>query len=90
VEMVATAVGEKTVLSGIVRLTREAQNSKAPIQRLADKVAAVFVPAVMVCALLTFVGWLIFGAPVWDALENAVAVWSSLVPALWDWLPPLL
>jgi Cu+-exporting ATPase len=74
VEMVATAVGEKTVLSGIVRLTREAQNSKAPIQRLADKVAAVFVPAVMVCALLTFVGWLIFGAPVWDALENAVAV----------------
>ena len=57
----AAKVGEDTVLAQIVRLVREAQGSKAPIQRLADVVAAYFVPAVLVIAVLTFVAWTIFG-----------------------------
>jgi len=58
----AAKVGEDTVLAQIVRLVREAQGSKAPIQRLADVVAAYFVPAVLVIAVLTFVAWTIFGS----------------------------
>ena len=74
--MRATRVGRDTVLAQIVRLVEEAQGSKAPIQRLADKVAAVFVPAVMGVALLTFAAWLLWGpAPaIAFALLNFVAV----------------
>ncbi len=57
----ATKVGRETMLSQIIRLVQEAQGSKAPIQRLADRVAAYFVPAVMVLAALTFIVWLLFG-----------------------------
>jgi Cu+-exporting ATPase len=53
----AQSVGSKTVLEQIIRLVEEAQGSKAPIQRLADKVAAVFVPTVFVIAFITFVVW---------------------------------
>lgn len=53
----ATRVGRDTVLAHIVRLVQEAQASKAPIQRLADKIAAVFVPLVILLALITFVVW---------------------------------
>ncbi len=72
----ATAVGEGTVLAHIIRLVREAQGSKAPIQRLVDRVAAVFVPAVIGVAALTFAGWLLFGPqPAFTpALLRAVAV----------------
>lgn len=73
-EMVATAVGEETVLSGIIRLVEAAQSSKAPVQKLADKIAAIFVPAVMAVALVTLLGWLIAGAPASTAIEHAVAV----------------
>ncbi len=57
----ATQVGRDTVLAGIIRLVREAQGSKAPIQRLADQVSAVFVPIVIAIATLTFLGWLTIG-----------------------------
>ena len=57
----ATRVGKDTVLAQIVRMVEEAQASKAPIQRLVDQVAAVFVPVVFVIAALTFVAWLVFG-----------------------------
>jgi len=57
----ATKVGRDTMLAQIVRLVQEAQGSKAPIQRLADRVAAYFVPAVMTLAAMTFITWLIFG-----------------------------
>ena len=55
----ATKVGGETMLAGIIRLVEQAQGSKAPIQRLADTVAGIFVPSVLVIALLTFVGWTI-------------------------------
>ena len=59
--MRATRVGAETTLAGIVRMVEQAQGSKAPIQRLADTVAGIFVPAVLVIALLTFVGWSVAG-----------------------------
>jgi Cu+-exporting ATPase len=56
-------VGEETVLSQIIRLVQEAQGSKAPIQRLADRISAVFVPVVLSIAIATFVIWFDFGPP---------------------------
>ena len=74
--MRAERVGRDTVLAQIVQLVEEAQGSKSPIQRVADRVAKVFVPAVMATAVLTFVAWLVWGpAPVIAyALLNFVAV----------------
>ena len=57
----ATRVGAQTALAQIIRLVEEAQGSKAPIQRLADRVSAVFVPAVILAATLTFLGWFLIG-----------------------------
>ncbi|MBP7690667.1 MAG: copper-translocating P-type ATPase [Anaerolineales bacterium] len=57
----ATRVGRETALAQIVRLVEEAQGSKAPIQKMADQVSAVFVPVVIGIAALTFVGWYFFG-----------------------------
>ncbi len=59
----ALRVGKDTALAQIVRLVEEAQGSKAPIQHLADRVSAIFVPVVIGIALLTFAGWLIFAPP---------------------------
>jgi len=72
----ATKVGKETVLAQIIKLVEEAQGSKAPIQRLADRVATIFVPTVILIALATFVIWLIFGpSPAFTfALLNFVAV----------------
>lgn len=70
----ATGVGEHTLLAGIIRLVAEAQGSKAPVQRLADRISAIFVPAVCAVAALTFAGWLLAAAPLSEALVNAVAV----------------
>jgi Cu+-exporting ATPase len=77
----ATKIGRDTVLSQIIRLVEEAQGSRAPIQRLADRVSAVFVPIVIALAAATFIGWYFLGGtPVGDvtpftrALINAVAV----------------
>jgi len=69
-----TALGGETVLARIIRLVEDAQAAKAPIQKLVDKVSQVFVPAVLVIALLTLAGWLLAGAPAEVALINAVAV----------------
>ncbi|MHA6163439.1 heavy metal translocating P-type ATPase [Pseudomonas sichuanensis] len=68
------ALGTETVLARIIRLVEDAQAAKAPIQKLVDRVSQVFVPAVLVLALLTLVGWWLAGAPLETALINAVAV----------------
>jgi Cu+-exporting ATPase len=72
----ATTVGEDSVLARIVRMMREAQGSKAPIQRLADRVSAIFVPIVISIAIATFAIWMIAapGAPFVRAFAAAVAV----------------
>src|SRR2546428_1546810 len=74
--LLATGVGSQTVLAQIIRLVQEAQGSKAPIQRLADYVASIFVPVVLGIAVLTFLIWALFGpAPsLTFALVNCVAV----------------
>ncbi len=74
--MRAERVGSETLLAQIVRMVAEAQRSRAPIQRLADRVSAYFVPAVVLVAVLTFIIWSIFGpAPrMAHGLLNAVAV----------------
>jgi len=74
--MRAERVGSETLLAQIVRMVSEAQRSRAPVQKLADRVAAYFVPAVVVIAVLTFIIWAIFGpAPkMAHGLLNAVAV----------------
>ncbi|MCX7238840.1 MAG: heavy metal translocating P-type ATPase [Burkholderiales bacterium] len=70
-----SAVGSETVLSSIIRLVEDAQAAKAPIQRLVDQVAAVFVPVVLVLALATLLGWLwVAGVPFEQAMIRAVAV----------------
>ncbi|CAJ2955561.1 copper-translocating P-type ATPase [Burkholderia pseudomallei] len=69
-----TAIGAETTLARIIRLVESAQAEKAPIQRLVDRVSAVFVPAIVAIAFATFAGWLVAGAGVETAILNAVAV----------------
>jgi Cu+-exporting ATPase len=70
----ATRVGADTRVAQIARLVEAAQTGKAPVQRLADRVSAVFVPVVLVISLLTLVGWLASGAAATTAFSAAVAV----------------
>jgi P-type Cu+ transporter len=70
----ATRVGADTALAQIARLVAEAQSGKARVQRLADRVSAVFVPAVVALALATLVGWIVAGQGTADAVSAAVAV----------------
>ena len=78
----ATRVGEETALAQIILLVEQAQGSKAPIQRLADQVAGVFVPIVMGIAVLTFIIWFFWGPPpaLTFALLNFVAVMIIACP----------
>lgn len=71
----ATKVGRDTVLSQIISLVEEAQSSKAPIERLADQISAIFVPAVLVFAVVVLLGWLVIGSqfmPVSQALTVGI------------------
>ena len=70
----ATRVGADTQLAQMARLVAEAQNGKAPVQRLADRISAVFVPVVLALAAATLVWWLATGADAADAVSAAVAV----------------
>ena len=74
VVMQVRAVGSETVLASIIRLVEDAQAGKAPIQRLVDQVSAVFVPVVLLIALITLLGWWWVGASFELALIHAVAV----------------
>lgn len=73
----ATSVGADSVLARIVRLMREAQSSRAPIQRLADRVSAVFVPAVVTVAIVTFIAWYFVADTA--ALPRAIAAAVSVL-----------
>ncbi len=70
----ATATGDDTTLAGIIRLVDEATSSKAPIERMADKIAGVFVPAVMGIAALTFVVWMAVAGDFATALNHCISV----------------
>ena len=70
----ATRVGAATTLAQIGQMVTDAQAGKAPVQRLADRISAVFVPVVLGIAALTFLGWLVLGSPVQAALTAAVSV----------------
>jgi Cu+-exporting ATPase len=78
--MVAERVGSETLLAQIVKLVSEAQRSRAPMQRLADRVAAYFVPAVVIVAVLAFLGWALVG-PVPRFAHGLVAAVSVLIIA---------
>jgi len=74
VEVKVRAIGAESVLAQIIAMVQDAQAGKAPVQRMVDQVAAVFVPVVLVIALATLLGWLWTGAPMEDAVIHAVAV----------------
>lgn len=76
----ATKIGKDTFLSQIIRMVEEAQGSKIPIQEFADKVTGIFVPVVLLLALLTFAGWLIFA----EQLQVLVLWASNFLP----WVTP--
>jgi len=80
VVMKATRVGKETALAQVVKLVRQAQATKAPVQRLVDRVAAVFVPAVVAIALLSFAGWMLLG-PEPRLLRALLAATSVLLVA---------
>lgn len=73
-EIRAERVGTQTQLARIIRLVEDAQGSKAPVQRLADRISGIFVPIVLALALLTFIGWWLIAGSLSEALINAVAV----------------
>lgn len=60
-EIIAQKVGASTLLAQIIQRVQEAQGSKAPVQKLVDKIAGIFVPSVLVISILTFIAWLVFG-----------------------------
>ena len=72
--MRATRVGDDTTLAGIIRLVDEATSSKAPIEKIADRISGVFVPVVIVIALAAFAVWMVLGAGLEAALSHAISV----------------
>ena len=70
----ATSLGEASVLARIVALMRQAQSSRAPIERLADRISGIFVPTVLALAIFTFAGWMLTGHGALQAAGSAVAV----------------
>ncbi len=85
----ASRVGPDTALSAIVRLVEEAQGSRADVQRLADRVASVFVPAAIATSALTLIAWLATGHPLADAFTAAVAVLIIACPCALGLATPL-
>lgn len=75
--MEAQKVGSETLLARIIRLVQEAQGSKPPVQKLVDKIAAVFVPVVISIAILTFIGWMVLGGE--NALPQALLTMVSVL-----------
>ena len=76
----AQSLGEDTVLAQITRMVQQAQSSRAPMERLADRASAIFVPVVLALAVLTFAAWLYFSGSLALALANTVAVLDVACP----------
>ena len=74
IKVKATKVGDDTTLSKIIKLVSDASASKAPIARIADKISGIFVPTVIVISIITFIGWLIAGAPFTSAFSRSISV----------------
>jgi len=70
----AEKVGKETALSQIVEMVEKAQGNKAPIQKIADRVSGIFVPAIIVIAIVTFIGWAVYGGDYGLAAINAISV----------------
>lgn len=85
----ATRVGSDTALAQIIRLVDQAQGSRAEVQRLADRVSAVFVPVAMAVAVLTLIGWLVFEGGIDSAFTAAVAVLIIACPCALGLATPL-
>ncbi len=85
----ATRVGSDTALAQIIRLVDEAQGSRAEVQRLADRVSSIFVPAAIVIAIVTLVAWLVLGDSVDDAFTAAVSVLIIACPCALGLATPL-
>ena len=88
-ELRADKVGEDTTLSQVIRLVEEAGGSKAPIARLADKIAGVFVPVVMTIAAIAFVVWMMAGQTLEFSLTTAIAVLVISCPCALGLAPPV-
>lgn len=76
-EFEAQKVGGDTILAQIIKMVQEAQGSKPPVQKLVDKIAGIFVPVVMGIAILTFIGWMVFGGE--NALTHALLTSVSVL-----------
>ncbi len=85
----ATSVGDESTLAQIIRLVEQAQSSKAPIQQLADRISNVFVPIVVLIALVTFAIWCILGAGVTPALLRMISVLIISCPCAMGLATPL-
>ena len=70
----ATKVGEDTTLSQIIQMVSDAAATKAPIAKVADKISGIFVPAVILIAIVTMIGWLILGKEIGFALARGISV----------------
>jgi Cu+-exporting ATPase len=82
IKLEAKKVGQETVLAQIIRLVEEAQGSKAPIQRLADQVSAIFVPAVILIALVTFLGWYFLAPQITNTPQDLTRSLINMVAVL--------
>lgn len=89
IEYKAERIGPDSTISEIVRLVVEASNTKAPIQRLADKVSGIFVPGIIIIAVLTLIGYLIFGFKVNEAIISFVTVLVVACPCALGLATPL-
>ena len=86
--MRADRVGADTTLAGIIRLVDEATFTKAPIEKIADKIAGVFVPVVICIAVAAFIVWMALSGDVSTALTHAISVLVISCPCAWPRLPP--
>ncbi len=90
VEACASKSGGNTLLHEMIRSVQQAQKVKAPLQRVADQVSAVFVPIIVVIGMITFLSWLVVGAAWTEAMEHTVSVWLIACPCALGLATPMV